>query len=61
MFLGPARRAKFGWHSAYQSRSLTLAYTRHDPADGKLDANHAPIIIMHGLFGSKQNNRGISK
>ncbi|XP_030382000.1 protein ABHD11 [Scaptodrosophila lebanonensis] len=27
----------------------------------KTDANTAPLITMHGLFGSKQNWRGISK
>lgn len=43
-----------------QVRFLTLAYDLHRPPAQK-EAKHAPIIIMHGLFGSKQNNRSISK
>lgn len=37
---------------------LDLAYDLHDNA-GK--ATGAPILILHGLFGSKKNNRTISK
>ena len=40
-------------------RQLSLAYSLHEPA--KVEAGRAPLIILHGLFGSKQNNRGISK
>lgn len=41
---------------------LTLAYDHHTPPnkDGR-DVTDSPIIVMHGLFGSKKNNRGISK
>jgi len=44
----------------FQIRRLTLAYDLHRPPPDKA-AQHAPIVIMHGLFGSKQNNRSISK
>ncbi|EPS41220.1 hypothetical protein H072_4933 [Dactylellina haptotyla CBS 200.50] len=37
-----------------------MAYNLHKPASGG-DEKHEPIIFMHGLFGSKTNNRGISK
>lgn len=38
-----------------------MAYQAHAPAHAEADPTDRPIIIMHGLFGSKQNNRGISK
>lgn len=37
---------------------MDLAYDLHDDG-GK--AKGAPILILHGLFGSKKNNRSISK
>lgn len=40
-------------------RQLSLAYTKHEPS--KSEPGQAPLVIMHGLFGSKQNNRSISK
>lgn len=40
---------------------LTLAYDHHAPTSGGRTANESPIIVMHGLFGSKKNNRSISK
>lgn len=39
---------------------LTLAYDLHKPAKPVSNAPGA-IIFMHGLFGSKKNNRSISK
>ena len=41
------------------TRQLSLAYAVHEPA--KVEAGRPPLIILHGLFGSKQNNRRISK
>lgn len=38
-----------------------MAYTLHRPPNAAYDTEHAPIVILHGLFGSKQNNRSISK
>ncbi|KAK8004430.1 hypothetical protein PG989_004149 [Apiospora arundinis] len=40
---------------------LTLAYDHHAPTSGGRTASDSPIIVMHGLFGSKKNNRSISK
>lgn len=42
-------------------RHLSLAYTHHLPAGVAQNCRIAPIVILHGLFGSKQNNRSISK
>ncbi|KAG9232978.1 prolyl oligopeptidase-like protein [Amylocarpus encephaloides] len=39
---------------------ISLAYDLHEPANPASDAPGA-IIFMHGLFGSKKNNRSISK
>jgi pimeloyl-ACP methyl ester carboxylesterase len=42
-------------------RRLSLAYALHEPQDRQTATDQHPIIILHGLFGSKQNNRSISK
>nr|POF18022.1 abhydrolase domain-containing protein c22h12.03 [Quercus suber] len=54
-----------GFSTAPLSNGITLAYDLHEPP-AKQDANDAvklnsPIIFIHGLFGSKKNNRSISK
>jgi hypothetical protein len=36
-----------------------LAYELHRPEAG--DSAGTPIIFMHGLFGSKKNNRTMSR
>lgn len=41
--------------------TVSLAYDLHAPAKPLADKETSPIIIMHGLFGSKKNNRTISK
>ncbi|EMC96883.1 hypothetical protein BAUCODRAFT_430976 [Baudoinia panamericana UAMH 10762] len=38
---------------------IKLAYDLHEPPSGA--ANAPPIIFIHGLFGSKKNNRSMSK
>ncbi|KAI9785025.1 MAG: hypothetical protein M1839_001222 [Geoglossum umbratile] len=42
---------------------IALAYDLHQPLNHTLSPKScgAPIIFMHGLFGSKANNRGVSK
>lgn len=40
-------------------RYLSLAYTLHETP--RVPAERPPLIILHGLFGSKQNSRSISK
>jgi len=39
-------------------KALDLAYSLHD---NKGSAKGDPIVIIHGLFGSKKNNRSVSK
>ncbi|KAK4164879.1 Alpha/Beta hydrolase protein [Cladorrhinum sp. PSN259] len=41
--------------------TVPLAYDLHKPAKPVTDSKTSPIIVMHGLFGSKKNNRTISK
>ena len=42
-------------------RHLSLAYALHKPVGVDVKLENEPLVIMHGLFGSKQNNRSISK
>ncbi|CAN8095716.1 unnamed protein product [Discula destructiva] len=53
-------------HSAYSTSSIKtvpLAYDLHEPPKPMTDDPNrtSPIVFMHGLFGSKKNNRSISK
>lgn len=42
------------------SNGINLAYDLHEPpATAARDA--PPIVFIHGLFGSKKNNRSMSK
>ena len=46
------------------SNGIRLAYDLHEPPnDGEHSSNDdgAAILFIHGLFGSKANNRGMSK
>ncbi|KAF1933434.1 mitochondrial hydrolase [Didymella exigua CBS 183.55] len=45
------------FHASASLRAVDLAYKLHDN-NGK--ANGDPIVIIHGLFGSKRNNQGVS-
>ncbi|KAL2157196.1 hypothetical protein VTH06DRAFT_6332 [Thermothelomyces fergusii] len=44
-----------------QVSTVPLAYELHEPAKPVTDKQTSPIIFMHGLFGSKKNNRTMSK
>jgi hypothetical protein len=49
------------WRKSYSTAPrVRLAYDLHEPANPSSNAPGA-IIFMHGLFGSKKNNRSISK
>lgn len=58
----PTRRIEREWtrtfHASTSFRAIDLAYDLHDNG-GK--ATGAPVLVLHGLFGSKKNNRSISK
>lgn len=46
------------------SNGITLAYDLHEPPKDvkkSLSDDGAAILFIHGLFGSKANNRGMSK
>ncbi|KAJ4354062.1 uncharacterized protein N0V89_005795 [Didymosphaeria variabile] len=45
------------FHASANCRAVDLVYSLHDE-QGK--AKGAPILILHGLFGSKKNNRSVS-
>ncbi|KAK0626665.1 Alpha/Beta hydrolase protein [Immersiella caudata] len=52
----------FSTSAARSLPTVPLVYDLHSPAKPTVpDAQTSPIIIMHGLFGSKKNNRSISK
>ena len=40
---------------------MQLAYDVHQPQKPKFDEKTKPILFLHGLFGSKKNNRTMSK
>lgn len=42
--------------------TVSLVYDLHEPPTPTVPDNKtSPLIVMHGLFGSKKNNRSISK
>ncbi|KAH8887464.1 alpha/beta-hydrolase [Thozetella sp. PMI_491] len=48
------------WYST-RPGTVPLVYDLHEPAKPVTDQKTSPILFMHGLFGSKKNNRSISK
>ncbi|KAF2750056.1 alpha/beta-hydrolase [Sporormia fimetaria CBS 119925] len=62
VFSSPLRlswRCSRSFHASPAYRdTIDLAYDLHD---NNGQATGAPILILHGLFGSKKNNRSISK
>ncbi|KAF2474414.1 alpha/beta-hydrolase [Lindgomyces ingoldianus] len=58
----PSQRLLAGWtrsfHAGTSLRVLELAFDYHENG-GKVTG--APIVFLHGLFGSKRNNRSMSK
>lgn len=48
--------------AASTTNALPLAYTAYNNVDNRpSDVTAAPILILHGLFGSKQNWKSLSK
>ncbi|KAK5630703.1 hypothetical protein RRF57_006418 [Xylaria bambusicola] len=43
------------------SSGVPLVFDHHAPPKSDRHQQDAPIIFMHGLFGSKKNNRSVSK
>ncbi|KAL9541024.1 hypothetical protein MBANPS3_009355 [Mucor bainieri] len=49
-------------YSSYASKTVPLSFTKYDaPSKNKLISRKQPLIICHGLFGSKQNWRSLAK
>ncbi|KAK6361989.1 hypothetical protein TWF730_005693 [Orbilia blumenaviensis] len=50
-------------HPHSSKADFKMSYSLHHPHSNYKHGSekHEPIIFMHGLFGSKMNNRGISK
>lgn len=46
------------FHATTSVRELDLAYRLHD---NNGNAKGDPIVIVHGLFGSKRNNQSVGK
>ncbi|OTB16923.1 hypothetical protein K445DRAFT_316445 [Daldinia sp. EC12] len=47
--------------SSAAHQTVRLAFDHHKPPKEGRDPKDSPIIVMHGLFGSKKNNRSVSK
>ncbi|KAI4865366.1 alpha/beta-hydrolase [Hypoxylon rubiginosum] len=47
--------------SSTSNPRVPLAFDHHEPPKGGRHRQDAPIIFMHGLFGSKKNNRSVSR
>lgn len=41
--------------------TVPLAFTLHKPPADSKTTPGTPLVVLHGLFGSKSNNRSISK
>ncbi|KAG8420408.1 hypothetical protein J3459_011095 [Metarhizium acridum] len=48
-------------HNSQPEVVRPLAFDLHEPPKPKVNETTSPILFLHGLFGSKKNNRGISK
>ncbi|KFA62606.1 hypothetical protein S40285_05156 [Stachybotrys chlorohalonatus IBT 40285] len=45
----------------YSQSHRSLAFDLHEPQRPVFDQQTSPVLLLHGLFGSKKNNRSISK
>lgn len=64
--LRPLAVAHHPYSSSSTSGAITtvpLVYDLHEPAKPVSDSPNraSPILFLHGLFGSKKNNRSISR
>ncbi|UNI24483.1 hypothetical protein JDV02_010224 [Purpureocillium takamizusanense] len=57
----PTRQIRAASQDSIAETVRPLVYDLHEPSRPKTDKHRHPIIFLHGLFGSKKNNRGISK
>ncbi|GAM86759.1 hypothetical protein ANO11243_047780 [Dothideomycetidae sp. 11243] len=60
----PVARLSFNsrsYASTSSTEPLELAYDKYHPPEDKSPSRNGPIVFLHGLFGSKKNNRTMSK
>ena len=61
-FARPVLATPIRTYAAAAGSRVELAFDHHAPPnEGPHGPQDAPIIFMHGLFGSKKNNRSVSK
>ncbi|KZT34007.1 alpha/beta-hydrolase [Sistotremastrum suecicum HHB10207 ss-3] len=61
MLRNATRRPLLGYYRTLSSRAVSLAFEKY-PAPGSLSSEkEGALVILHGLFGSKQNWRSLSK
>lgn len=48
-------------HRRFKPGTVELAYDLHEPTKPRMKKTENPILFLHGLFGSKKNNRTLSK
>ena len=62
-FARPAFATPIRTYASTAGGRVELAFDHHAPPKegGPHGPQDAPIIFMHGLFGSKKNNRSVSK
>ncbi|KAF2142909.1 uncharacterized protein K452DRAFT_317802 [Aplosporella prunicola CBS 121167] len=65
VFASATPRRAFSTSRPLSNFGSELSFDLHEPpkssGDKGLPSENAPLVILHGLFGSKRNNRSISK
>ncbi|KAI1261290.1 alpha beta hydrolase fold family [Xylariaceae sp. FL1019] len=60
-FRATFRCAQRTYSSFSANERVELVYDHHEPPKSSRAKEDSPIIFMHGIFGSKKNNRTVSK
>ena len=49
------------WSANSPSLTVPLSYTKYPVSEKDQTTHNAPLIVCHGLFGSKQNWRSLAR